>query len=57
MATSATQKLREYAEALLVSDKRRYLENTKDIGDRNCYESSSFKADVLPSVKNTEILN
>ena len=57
MATSVAVKLSEYAEGLVVSNKRRYLEKTRDIGDPYCFESSSLKADVLPPVRSTDIFN
>jgi len=57
MAMGSSLKLSEYAEGLLVSNRRRYLEKIKDIGEPFCYEYRLLEADVLPPVRSMDIFN
>jgi len=47
----------QYTENLSISDKRRYLEKTKEIGDPYGYLLSALSQDDLPPVRSTDIFN
>ena len=47
----------QYTESLSISDKRRYLEKTKEIGDPYGYPLSALSQDDLPPVRSTDIFN
>ena len=47
----------QYTENLSISDKRRYLEKTKEIGDPYGYPLSALSQDDLPPVRSTDIFN
>ena len=57
MATTLTPKLSKYAEELIISDKRIYLEKIEGTGDPYLYESHTLQADFLPPVRSTDIHN
>ena len=46
-----------YADTLNISDRRRYLEKTKDIGDPYAYSTHDLNNDILPPVRTTDIFN
>ena len=47
----------QYTESLSISDKRRYLEKTKEIGDPYGCPLSVLSQDDLPPVRSTDIFN
>ena len=47
----------QYSESLSISDKRRYLEKTKEIGDPYGYPLNALSQDDWPSVRSTDIFN
>lgn len=59
MATRATwtSSKKDHSSNLSVSDKRRYIEKTNDIGDPYLYEASTLSEDSLPPVMSTDIFN
>jgi len=46
-----------YADTLNISDRRRYLEKTKDIGDPYAYSTCNLNDEILPPVRSTDIFN
>ena len=60
MATESSNKsvqYSKYSENLSISDKRRYLEKTEDIGDPYAYPLGVLNQDDLPPVRSTDIFN
>lgn len=57
MASGSSNESVWYTESLSISDKRRYLEKTKDIGDPYGYPVSALSQDDLPPVRSTDIFN
>lgn len=53
----AKQPVSKYFGGLSVSDKRRYLEKTKDIGDPYCYSFDSLSSDDFPAIRSHDIFN
>ena len=56
MATESSSKsvqYSEYSENMSISDKRRYLEKTEDIGDPYAYLLGVLNQDDLPPVRST----
>ena len=47
----------QYTESLSISDKRKYLEKTKEIGDSYGYPLSALSQNDLPPVRSTDIFN
>ena len=45
----------QYSESLSISDKRRYLEKTKEIGDPYGYPLNALSRDDWPPVRSTDI--
>ena len=50
MASGSSGESVQYTESLSISDKRRYLEKTKEIGDPYGYPVSALSQDDLPPV-------
>ena len=57
MASGSGNESVQYTESLSISDKRRYLEKTKEIGDPYGYPLSALSQDDLPPVRSTDIFN
>ena len=57
MAMESSDKPVAYTKSLSISDKRRYLEKTKDIGDPYSYPLSMLNQEELPPVRSTDIFN
>ena len=57
MATGNRAEPVPYAETLKISDRRRYLEKTKDIGYPYAYSTHDLSAENLPPVRTTDIFN
>ena len=47
----------EYFDGLSVSDKRRYLEKTKDTGDPYCFSLDLLSSEDLPAIRSHDIFN
>lgn len=52
----SSQSVSRYVNSLSISDKRRYLEKTEDIGDPYCFDVDSLDEN-LPPVRSTDIFN
>ena len=52
-----TSSKKDHSAELSVSDKRRYKEKTKDIGNPYLFELSTLSEDSLPPVLSTDIFN
>ena len=57
MATGSRAEPVPYAETLKISDRKRYLEKTKDIGDPYTYSTHDLSAENLLPVRTTDIFN
>ena len=57
MASGSSGESVQYTESLSISDKQRYLEKTKEIGDPYGYPVSVLSQDDLPEVRPTDIFN
>ena len=52
-----TSSKKDHSADLSVSDRRRYLEKTKDIGNPYLFADSAFSDDSLPPMLSTDIFN
>ena len=57
MAWAANYAGSKYFDRLSISDKRRYLEKTKDIGDPYGYSVNSLDMKDLPAIRSHDIFN